>query len=293
MTRRQKFIQVLYYLYVALCTIVLFSVPARGQSLGGGIFGPYKNWICTNGCTITGSVTATGAIKVADGTAAAPSVAFASDSDGTGTGIFRGAANRIAFSTNGTESWSINASGALVATDNTFDIGNGAADPRDISLTRNIGLRAGALTAGTMTATASSQVRVVVHAFSWTNAMVVALGGVGAGDITVATLPAKTIVKNAYVVINTPDSSANALTVACGRAGATYVDYIAAGDAKAAANTVYGGAAGERGANLTGYDLPSFTATTDVKCHFIKSVTNLSTVTGSTGTVYLETAILP
>jgi hypothetical protein len=149
------------------------------------------------------------------------------------------------------------------------------------------------LTAGTATVVANSLMRRSVTRLDWTNAMIVALGGVTAGDITMVTLPAKTVVYNAYVVINTPDTSTNALTVACGRTGATYVDYIGAGDAKAAANTVYGDSSGERGTNLTGYDLPSFTATTAVNCHFIKTTTNLSTVTGSTGSLYLETAILP
>lgn len=150
----------------------------------------------------------------------------------------------------------------------------------------------GVLTSGTMTAETQANVRHVYSSYTWTNAMVAALSG-GADDITVATLPAKTVVYNAYVVILTPDTSANALTVACGRTSTTYIDYIVASDAKAAANTVYGDASGERGTNLVGYDLPSYTTTTAVKCHFIKTSTNLSTVTGSTGRVILETALLP
>jgi len=46
--------------------------------------------------------TATGwTLNVGDGTAGAPSLAWASDADGSGTGIFRGAANDISFSGNG------------------------------------------------------------------------------------------------------------------------------------------------------------------------------------------------
>ncbi len=149
------------------------------------------------------------------------------------------------------------------------------------------------LIAGTMNYTGQSTGVVTLHRFQWTNAMIVALGGVGAGDITVCTLPAKTVIRNAYVVINTPDTSANALTVAVGRTGATYVDYIVASDAKAVANTVYGDASAERGTNLTGYDLPSYTTTVVVKAHFIKSVTFLNTVTASTGTIFIETVTLP
>lgn len=151
----------------------------------------------------------------------------------------------------------------------------------------------GNLTAATMTLESQSALRTVTHSYTWTNAMVVALGAVGAGDITVATLPAKTEVVDAQVVILTPDTSANALTVACGRVSATFIDYITAQDAKAVANTVYGDASAERGTNLAGYDLPSYTATTDVKCHFIKTTTALNTVTGSTGRVILTTRLLP
>lgn len=129
--------------------------------------------------------------------------------------------------------------------------------------------------------------------YDWTNAMIVALGAATTGDITVCTLPAKTIVHNVYVVIDTPDTSANALTIAVGRVSATYIDYIVASDAKAAANTVYGDASAERGTNLTGYDLPSITGTTAVKAHFIKTTSNLNTVTASTGHIYIETTTLP
>lgn len=150
-----------------------------------------------------------------------------------------------------------------------------------------------ALTAGTLTATNSAQLGTFVSRYDWTNAMIVALGGVLAGDLTVATLQAKTVVRNAYVVIDTPDTSANALTVAFGRVSATYIDYIVASDAKAAANTVYGDVSGERGTNLTGFDLPSITTTTVVKLHFIKTTTFLNSVTGSTGHVYIVYSVLP
>lgn len=150
------------------------------------------------------------------------------------------------------------------------------------------------ITTGTMTATNNSVVSAVtVSRFDWTNAMVAALGASTTGDITVCTLPAKTVVLNVYVVIDTPDTSTNALTVAVGRVSTGYIDYTVASDAKAAANTVYGDASGERGTNLVGYDLPSITGTTDVKAHFIKTTTNLSTVVGSSGHVYIVTETLP
>jgi len=154
-------------------------------------------------------------------------------------------------------------------------------------------LDAEAPAAGTMTATAAATIKKVVHRYDWTNAMVVALGAVTTGDILVCTLPANTVVTNVYVIIDSPDTSPNALTIAVGRTSANYVDYIVASDAKASANTVYGDASGERGTNLNGYDLPSVTATTAVYAHFIKTTSNLSTVTGSSGHIYIETMKLP
>jgi hypothetical protein len=148
-------------------------------------------------------------------------------------------------------------------------------------------------TPGTMAVISSGRNGSRWRRYDWANAQVAALGAVGAGDIAVCTLQAKTVVKNAYVVINTPDTSANALTVAAGTVTATYLDLVAAGDAKAAANTIYGDASGERGTNATGYWISSWTAGVVVNAHFIKSTTNLSTVVGSTGSVYLETEIVP
>lgn len=148
-------------------------------------------------------------------------------------------------------------------------------------------------TAGTMTATTTAAEKSASHRYDWTNAMVAALGASATGDITICTLPAKTRVKNAYVVIKTAAGTVTTLTVAVGRVSAGYIDYIVASDAKAAANTVYGAVVGDRGTNLTGYDLPSFTATTDVKAHFVATVATLDATTTSTGSVYLETELLP
>ena len=152
----------------------------------------------------------------------------------------------------------------------------------------------GVLTSGTLTVEQQSiEAGGLIHSFLWTNAMVVALGANLTGDITVCTLPAKTVIKNAYVIITGAGAGPTTLTVAFGRTGAAYIDYIVASDAKAAANTVYGAVAGERGTNLTGYDLPSYTGTTAVKLHFISTVLNLDQVTGSTGRVVIETSLIP
>lgn len=83
------------------------------------------------------------------------------------------------------------------------------------------------------------------------------------------------------------------LTLAVGRTGAAYIDYIKASSIMAAANTVYGATSGDRGTNLTGYDLPNIGATAQIKVHLIATGTNLANVTGSSGTIYLETEMLP
>ncbi len=146
---------------------------------------------------------------------------------------------------------------------------------------------------GTMTLMNNAELHRALYRWDWTNAMIAALGASGAGDITICTIPAQAMVINALMVVKTPDTSANALTGAVGRAAATYLDYIKASDLKAAANTIYGAVSGDRGTNLTGYDVPSWTATTAIKMHLIKSATNLNTVTACTGSVYLELKILP
>lgn len=82
------------------------------------------------------ALSATGVISAANGSAAAPSLAFTSDAD---TGIIRSGANSIGFVTGGTERWVVNSSGSLVpVADGSYDIGNGASDPRDVSLTRDL-----------------------------------------------------------------------------------------------------------------------------------------------------------
>lgn len=132
-----------------------------------------------------------------------------------------------------------------------------------------------------------------VQCKTWTSTQVAALGAVLTGDLTMFTLPAKTVVKNAYIRITASAVGCATLTVSLGRTGATYLDYLGNGDAKAAPGTVYGDAAGERGANLTGYDLPSWTATTAVKAHFIATVNNLNALTAGGGTICIETLTLP
>ena len=162
-------------------------------------------------------------------------------------------------------------------------------------LTYGPGPGTGMLTAGTMTGNTTQYLRTGWTKFAWTNAMVVALGATTTGNISVCTLPAKTIVKRCIVIITGAAAGPASVSVSVGRTGAAYIDFVVASDAKAAANTVYGDAQAEIGAGLVGGidDMPSYTGTTVVNAQFVSVGANLSTVTGSTGIVYLQTELLP
>jgi hypothetical protein len=82
------------------------------------------------------------------------------------------------------------------------------------------------------TAFANGYIRAGVYGHVWTNAEVAGLSGKDA-ELKVATLPAKTVVRNAYVIVNTNETHLSDLTVALGRTGALYVDYIVASNTKA------------------------------------------------------------
>jgi hypothetical protein len=88
------------------------------------------------------------------------------------------------------------------------------------------------------TAAANGYIRAGVYKRAWTNAEVVALGAVDDAELKIATLPAKTIVRNAYIVVDTRETHLTDLTVALGRTGATYIDYIVASDADVSAEAL-------------------------------------------------------
>ena len=135
----------------------------------------------------------------------------------------------------------------------------------------------------------------VISKFSWTNAQIVALGAVLSGNIALCTLPARTRVKGVLIVITGQGAGTTTLTVSMGRTAAAYVDYMTASNAQGAANTVYGDLVAELGTNMNTFvgDLPSMTATTLINLQFVSTVQNLSSCTGSSGDVYLETIVLP
>lgn len=147
-------------------------------------------------------------------------------------------------------------------------------------------------TAGSLTLSNQNDVRSSVYKYSWTNALVAGLSGT-ANTLTVCTLPAKSIVKRAWVNVLTAAGGVTALTVSLGRTATDYIDYIVASNAKAQA--LYGDGSAENGTGLADLfgDLPSMTTTTAVNLRFDANAENLSAVTTSTGEVILEITQLP
>lgn len=215
------------------------------------------------------------------GSAAATSINFGT----AGSGLFSNGGG-VAISATGGEYFRVQANNVQV-------FGNSL----NLGATTQVLHQALGLTASTMTAEIAAQQRTATHAYTWSNAQVVALGATTTGNINVATLPAKTQVLDAMVVITGAGAGTTTLTVSCGDAiaGTPFINYVVASNAQAAANTVYGDAVAERGTSLDTefWYLPSYTATTLVTCQFISSGGNLSAVTGSTGRVILTTRLLP
>lgn len=246
------------------------------------------NLLTADRATIT-----TGPFLVATGSATAPSIARSTDAD---DGILLGEVSY--FVRDGVESVGGSVSGSTSSLNLCTSGAAGCATQETLSAT-TAGLRYNdlILTSATMTAETTGRLATGVSSYTWTNAQVVALGATTTGDITVATLPAKTQVLDALVVITGAGAGTTTLTVSCGDAiaGSPFINYVVASNAQAAANTVYGDALAERGTSIDTefWYLPSYTATTLVTCHFISTGANLSSVTGSTGRVILTTRLLP
>jgi hypothetical protein len=246
------------------------------------------NQVTVNATTVTSTVPI-----ITTGTAAAPNFGRSGDTD---DGILLGEISY--FTRDGVENIGHSGSGALSSLRFcTSGAANCGTQETLEATTAGIRWTDLILTASTMAAESTGILSTSTHSYTWTNAQVAALGATTTGDINVATLPAKTQVLDAMVVITGAASGPTTVTVSCGDAiaGTPFINYVVASDAKAAANTVYGDAVAERGTSLDAefWYLPSYTATTLVTCHFISSGGNLSTVTGSTGRVVLSTRLLP
>lgn len=184
--------------------------------------------------------------------------------------------------------------GTIGGTNFTLDSTTGLGKVNDIKINLNVltapigaGVNATLDTTG-YSKTSSSKITVSL-------ANLQALGAFANGDIRLCTLPAKTRVKNVYLIITQIFAGAGLATasVAVGRTGALYIDYIVASDGIVAANTVYGDVVGERGANLTGYDLPAYAATTNIFAHIIITGILMNALTGGSFIVAIETELIP
>ena len=127
--------------------------------------------------------------------------------------------------------------------------------------------------------------------YTWTNATITAGAGGTTLDATVGTLPAKSQLLSAYVIVDGQATfAAGTLKAGLGVAGATYVDWIVSSDIKAAAGTVYGDAAAERGTDMA---IKFYTTAQTVKSQFIAGAGDLANVTGSSGTIYVTYMVFP
>ena len=120
---------------------------------------------------------------------------------------------------------------------------------------------------------------------SWTNADVVLGSGGTSYNWLVGTLPAKSQLISAYITVDTQATfAAGTLKAGLGVVGTTYVDWVVSSDIKAAAATIYGDAAAERGTDAA---IKFYTTAKPIYVQFIAGAGDLVDVTGSTGTVRL------
>ncbi len=273
----------------ALILLLAINKPAFADSV---VAGPTGNALQLSGGTLTGPLLVTG------GTAAAPGIALA----GAPTnGLILSSAVTY-FVRSGVESVGMAVSGSTaelrLCTSGAAGCGS-ASSLRASPTWTGISNNALAHTAGTMTeavAGSNGKLSTSTSSYSWTNAMVVALGATTSGDITVMTIPARTQVVDVGVVVTGQAAGTTTLTIQCGDAVAagTFNTLIVASSIQAAVNTFYGDAVAERGTSIDTewYYMPSFTAPTVMTCRFISTGANLSAVTGSSGTVFVTTRVL-
>lgn len=129
--------------------------------------------------------------------------------------------------------------------------------------------------------------------YSYTNAQIVAAGsGVGPLNVSIGTLPAKSVVTKTHLVVDGQATfAAGNLTGAVGGTATAYVDLIVASDLKAAAGVIYGDAAAEKGATNLGHLYSA--AAKPLTLQILASAGNLADVTGASGTVFVEYVVYP
>jgi len=148
-----------------------------------------------------------------------------------------------------------------------------------------------AVTNGSLTQAYSAYSRQVIHKFTWANTDITGLGASPTGDIAICTLPARTRVVWAGFEVTGAATFADTLVGGIGVTGANYDDFVVDSDLKSTA--FYGDTAAERGTSLDDYSFYfTGTSTPTVYMHVDGNLTNLSGVTGSTGTIWIVTETL-
>jgi hypothetical protein len=238
------------------------------------------------GIASSGGTYSTGVYFAPNGSVGGP--AYANTLGGGNTGMYFPGNDLIAWSVNNSKKLDLTASDMILAAGMNFEIGTSGSGGWLIMDDLKHAV-------GTFTEDYESVVRKTWHNYVWTNAMIVAGGADTTEDITIATLDAKTVITNAYIIVDTACTGATTLTMSLGIVGANYEDLVIDSDIKAAANTIYGDAVAEHGTSLAAgvTAAGSRTATTALKVQVNSTVDNLDQVLTCTGRVWIETAILP
>lgn len=135
--------------------------------------------------------------------------------------------------------------------------------------------------------------RHAVAQYRWDNSIIAGLSGTS-DTLIVTSLPAKTILLRAFIVITGQAAGPTTVAATLGTNATNYDNMLASASLKVAANTIYGNASAERGtANGSGDGFISYNTETDLILKVTSSGGNLSTVTGSGGMIFLEYIILP
>jgi hypothetical protein len=139
----------------------------------------------------------------------------------------------------------------------------------------------------------------IIQKLSWTNAQIVALGHItGPAEITLITLPPRTAVANAWIVITGQAAGTGVCTATVGY-NSPFTDYLKSFNLQGPPNSFGGNVFASRGTRLDPTtapkvynDIPSLTGSTAIKMSFTVD-TFLDQVTGSSGDVFLQTYVLP
>jgi hypothetical protein len=103
-----------------------------------------------SGGTVANATNFSSAVGFADGTAAAPSIAWTSDQDGTGTGLYRSAADQVAIAINGSQAHTFS-SNRFVISSNTAEVALGSSGDAIVAFATTNSLKFGTSAGSTVT----------------------------------------------------------------------------------------------------------------------------------------------